>query len=93
MTKGEVKIIREKDTKSIDNNKQQENKQKRRKINIEYLHNLAKQRGGKCLSKEYTQQYTKYKWQCKMKHEWETNARNILKGYWCPKCSARQSQD
>ena len=28
-----------------------------------------------------------------MKHEWETNARNILKGYWCKKCATRQSEE
>ena len=53
---------------------------------IESFHKIAKERGGKCLSKEYITCDTKLLMQCAKKHQWMTRAANIKKGRWCPTC-------
>jgi predicted RecB family nuclease len=58
-----------------------------RKLTIEDMKNLAKKRGGKCLSVKYINSTTKLKWQCKEGHEWEVAPTNIKSGTWCPWCA------
>jgi hypothetical protein len=58
-----------------------------RKKTIKDLQALAKKRGGKCLSKKYTKNYDKYKWQCKKGHTWQTTYNSIQQGQWCPRCA------
>lgn len=57
--------------------------------NIEGMQKIAKVRGGKCLSKEYIDNRTKLKWQCKEGHTWEARPNSIKRGTWCPKCSIK----
>lgn len=49
----------------------------------------AKSKGGKCLSKEYENAYTKLVWKCSiLKHKsWETKLSHVLGGSWCPECN------
>ena len=42
----------------------------KRRGSIEECHNIAKERGGKCLSKEYVNINTKMNWECKKGHIW-----------------------
>lgn len=53
------------------------------------MQNIARQRDGKCLSKEYADNKTKLRWQCKQGHEWEASPSNIKKGGWCRICSKK----
>ncbi|OFX32547.1 MAG: hypothetical protein A2X08_03720 [Bacteroidetes bacterium GWA2_32_17] len=55
--------------------------------NIGEMRQIAKSRGGKCLSKEYVNQTTKLKWKCKEGHIWSTKPDNIKRGTWCPRCA------
>lgn len=56
--------------------------------NISHLQNLAKNRGGKCLSDKYHRGDSKYKWQCKEGHIWEASYAQLLySNSWCPKCN------
>ena len=57
------------------------------KLTINDMHEIALQKGGKCLSEEYVNVDRKLKWQCKEGHVWETTPDNIKSGHWCPKCS------
>ncbi len=57
-----------------------------KKLNIEEMQNIAKERGGECLSKEYINNSTKLRWKCNKGHIWENTPANIKKGQWCPKC-------
>ena len=58
------------------------------KSSIEECHNIAKERGGKCLSKEYINCNTKMKWECKEGHIWKTTFGSIKhNNTWCPICS------
>lgn len=60
---------------------------KSRKYSIDYFHEFANKRGGKCLSTEYLQCKTKIKMICKNGHKWETRADNILyEQKWCSSC-------
>jgi hypothetical protein len=56
------------------------------KLTIEEVQKIAEERGGKCLSKEYINNNTKMKFQCKEGHTWETKFKSIKSGSWCPIC-------
>ena len=51
---------------------------------------LANTRGGQCLSKEYTNNYTKLTWQCKEGHQWDAVPASVKRGKWCPTCGGAQ---
>jgi len=57
------------------------------KSTIEEMQNIAKARGGLCLSTNYVNAYTKLKWQCKEGHIWENSPGNIKRNQWCPACA------
>lgn len=56
------------------------------KKTIKECKNLAKKRGGKCLSTQYINNRTKMRWQCKKGHIWETTYDNVSRGRWCRVC-------
>jgi hypothetical protein len=54
---------------------------------IEAVKDLAKSRGGKCLSKRYKNTREKFSFRCnKCKHTWKTSLSSLLNGSFCPKC-------
>lgn len=60
-----------------------------KRLTLELCHQLAKEKGGLCLSTEYKDCKTKLLWKCcNENHEsWETRLSNIRnKNTWCPKC-------
>jgi len=57
------------------------------KLTIEDMFELAKERGGECLSENYVNINRKLRWRCEKGHVWETTAGCIKKGRWCPYCS------
>jgi hypothetical protein len=61
------------------------------KKTIEQMHEIAKNRNGKCLSHKYTNGKTKLLWQCSDGHEWEAASRDILhSNSWCPTCARKK---
>lgn len=54
---------------------------------IEDMRELARECGGKCLSKNYSGMKTKLIWQCKKRHQWQARPDNIKQGTWCPICA------
>jgi hypothetical protein len=61
------------------------------KQRLENLHRVAAQRGGKCLSTDYTDSKTPLEWECAEGHRWKSTATTILKGNggkgsWCKQC-------
>ena len=56
------------------------------KHTIEQMQQWAKEKGGKCLSKEYINNSTKLTWQCKEGHTWEGKPNDIQQGKWCQQC-------
>jgi len=57
-----------------------------KKLNIEYIREVAKNKGIKLLSNEYINNHTKLKFKCKNGHVWETTWKIITKGGFCPTC-------
>ena len=58
---------------------------------IEFYHKMAKDRGGKCLSTEFTNSRNKLEFECKEGHKWITSAKNVNRGSWCPLCGMKQT--
>jgi hypothetical protein len=56
-------------------------------LGIEAMHALAANHGGKCLSKRYTNNSVKLKWQCKEGHRFEIVPSQVQAGYWCVRCN------
>jgi hypothetical protein len=58
------------------------------KHTIQYMHQLAANRGGKCLSKVYINNRTKLEWRCNKGHQWKADLASVKdKKKWCPFCS------
>lgn len=58
-----------------------------KKDTIELMREVAKERGGKCLSDIYTNSQTKLLWACGKGHQWEAAPKTVKHGAWCPYCS------
>lgn len=59
--------------------------------NIDEVRRIADQRGGKCLSKDYTNSHTRLLLECAEGHKWEATPANIRRGRWCPLCGVKES--
>ena len=57
---------------------------------IKELREMAKRRGGRCLSDTYVNCNTKLLWQCSKSHQWEAAPRNTKAGHWCPTCAIKK---
>jgi len=57
-----------------------------RKLSIVELRQIAKKRGGKCLSETYINNHTPLLWECGVGHKWKATAKNIRRGAWCHIC-------
>jgi hypothetical protein len=66
-----------------------------KKTTIEDCQELAKTKGGKCLSETYVNSKEKMLWECAEGHQWEAPSNSIRRGSWCAKCAgvARLSID
>jgi len=54
---------------------------------------LAKQKGGKCVSKKYIHSRQLLEWECEKGHRWKASYNNVLKQTWCPKCIKKRNDD
>lgn len=57
-----------------------------RKLTLEEMHQLAKPKGGACLSTEYINSSTKLKWRCSRGHVWKAKPSHVKAGTWCRTC-------
>jgi hypothetical protein len=51
---------------------------------------LARQRGGKCISKRYISSKIPLRWRCRRGHQWSAMPTNVSRGSWCPTCAHRK---
>jgi hypothetical protein len=58
-----------------------------RRLTIDEMNRLAKEKGGRCLSQEYVNANTHLKWECNKGHQWTAIPNSIKRGSWCPVCS------
>jgi hypothetical protein len=61
-----------------------------KKLTIDEMREIAKSRGGKCLSKKYINNNTNLSWQCSNGHIWKAVPSNVKSGKWCPKCAIQK---
>lgn len=54
---------------------------------LERMRQVARERGGECLSTAYGTANEKLRWRCALGHEWESIAASVIQGTWCPVCS------
>ena len=55
------------------------------------MRQIAKERGGKCLSEKYQDAHEKLMWECKEGHQWEAKPNNIKNGSWCKICRREEA--
>jgi len=61
------------------------------KLDIEAMKEMAKIKGGECLSEVYVNSYTNLKWKCANNHEWSARPDSIRNnGSWCLKCTGKE---
>ena len=58
-----------------------------KRLTIKKMQEIAKSRGGKCLSKKYVNAHTNLKWECAHGHTWMLRWNKVQQGQWCPECS------
>lgn len=64
-------------------------------LTLEDAQNVARDKGGKCLSTSYVNNNTPMLWQCELGHQWEATVNNVTHGThptWCPECSTGISE-
>lgn len=59
------------------------------RLTIADMHEMARDRGGLCLSPTYHNTQTPMLWRCAEGHEWTAQAVKLRQGVWCPRCSER----
>ena len=62
-------------------------------LTIEEMKKIAKERGGKCLSKSYTNNRSKLVWECREGHVWKAVPNSIRNGTWCPECGIKKRSE
>ena len=66
----------------------------KKKYDVEYLDEVARIRGGKCLSVEYKNLQAKLQWECAQGHFFTLSLGKILyRNSWCPTCNIKISQE
>lgn len=61
-------------------------------LNLTMMREVARKFGGECLSSEYVNSKSHLRWRCCEGHEWTAKSDHVLKGHWCPICSAGVSE-
>ena len=62
-------------------------------LSIEEMQELARSRGGECMSTSYVNGLTKLKWRCAGGHEWKARPAMVKYGTWCPVCAGTRKLD
>jgi hypothetical protein len=55
------------------------------------MQEIARGRGGVCLSTAYINNSTKLSWLCAESHEWKATPAHVAMGGWCPSCCGRNN--
>lgn len=55
------------------------------------IQEVARSRGGECISEVYSEVDEPLRWRCAKGHEWESPIRYVRAGSWCPECQHEQS--
>lgn len=59
-----------------------------RRLGIEHMHQMAAERGGRCVSRRFVDAETKLQWECAEGHRWWARPTVVrCAGTWCPHCA------
>jgi len=59
-----------------------------RVLGLEFVQQLARERGGRCLADEYTNSREHLAWECREGHRWWASTDNVhYRNSWCPRCA------
>ncbi len=54
---------------------------------------VAEQRGGTCLSEEYSRAHSHLEWKCSNGHLFRMTPAHVLAGHWCKRCATQRTAD
>lgn len=75
-------------------NEQKRGRARPEQLSIEEFREIARTRGGECLSDTYVNAHSKLRFRCSEGHEWEAKPNNVKhSGTWCNECAARARAD
>jgi hypothetical protein len=57
------------------------------RLTLEEMQQIARQRGGECLSIEYIRGRARLRWRCREGHEWWAAGESVKAAHWCPHCA------
>lgn len=61
-----------------------------KKLDLKAMQDMARDRGGECVSKEYVNGHCKLHWRCAKSHEWKSAPGTMRhRGTWCPHCAGK----
>lgn len=60
---------------------------RRRALALAKCRRVAKQRGGRCLSRAFVSTATHLRWSCREGHRWQARPAAVFAGTWCPSCA------
>ena len=63
-----------------------------RRLTIEQMQQIARDRGGQCLSTVYVNVDTKLLWECDKGHQWMAISSSVKRGSWCRLCAFSRSR-
>ena len=63
------------------------------KQNLEFYDNIARERGGRCISVEYVNSQIKLEWECGEGHIFMASPNSIQRGYWCAECAGLKKKN
>ena len=64
-----------------------------KKLTIDIMRELARQKNGFCLSDVYINAHTPLEWKCQEGHIWSAAPANIVQGSWCKDCTNKQKNE
>ena len=63
-----------------------------RVLGLEFVQQLARERGGRCLAAKYVNSRERLAWECSEGHRWRASTDNVhYRGSWCPRCAAARN--
>ena len=63
-----------------------------RVLGIEFVQQMARERGGRCLADEYVNSREHLTWECSEGHRWLASTDNVLyRESWCPRCAVART--
>ena len=60
-----------------------------RPLTLDDMREVARARGGECLSKHYVNAHTPLRWRCAAGHKWEARPSYVTRGSWCLRCAGK----